>query len=176
MSEPKPFRSVIAAMEREPTYGCPCCKYKTLRGRAGFEICPVCYWEDDGQDEHDADDVRGGPNGDLSLRRAQDNYRRFQACEARFVANVRAPLPEERVASNAVPGIIRPVNELTVAEVQAYPVWEYNLSHEDEQIRAQCQEQGVAFFFKQWGGTNKKAAGRVLAGRTWNEFPTTVSP
>lgn len=133
MSESKPFCSVIAATEREPTYGCPCCKHRTLRGRGGgFEICQVCYWQDDGQDEHDADIVRGGPNGELSLREARDNYRRFQASDPRFVAHVRAPLPEEQVAGEAIPGIIKPVNELTAAEVQAYPVWEYNLSHEDE--------------------------------------------
>jgi len=132
MSEPRPFKNVIAVTEREPVYGCPCCKHRTLRGRAGFEICPVCYWEDDGQDEHDADVVRGGPNGNLSLREAQDNYRRFQASEAQAVVHVRAPLPEEQVASEAIPGIIKPANELTVAEIQAHPVWEYNLSHEDE--------------------------------------------
>jgi protein gp37 len=39
-------------------------------------------------------------------------------------------------------------------------------------VRDQCQAQGVAFFFKQWGGRNKKAAGRVLDGRTWDEMPT----
>lgn len=39
-------------------------------------------------------------------------------------------------------------------------------------IRRQCQEKGVAFFFKQWGGRNKKAAGRVLDGRTWDEMPS----
>lgn len=38
-------------------------------------------------------------------------------------------------------------------------------------IRDQCQRAGVAFFFKQWGGTNKKKAGRELDGRTWNEMP-----
>lgn len=38
-------------------------------------------------------------------------------------------------------------------------------------IRDQCKEQGVAFFFKQWGGRNKKAAGRLLEGRTWDEMP-----
>ena len=38
-------------------------------------------------------------------------------------------------------------------------------------IRDQCLEAGVAFFFKQWGGVNKKAAGRVLDGRTWDEMP-----
>lgn len=38
-------------------------------------------------------------------------------------------------------------------------------------IRDRCVAAGVAFFFKQWGGINKKAAGRVLQGRTWNEIP-----
>lgn len=39
------------------------------------------------------------------------------------------------------------------------------------EIRDQCQEAGVAFFFKQWGGQNKKKAGRLLDGRTWDEMP-----
>lgn len=40
-----------------------------------------------------------------------------------------------------------------------------------DEIRAQCEEQKVAFFFKQWGGTNKKAAGRNYLGRTWDDYP-----
>lgn len=44
-----------------------------------------------------------------------------------------------------------------------------------ESIRAQCRQQRVAFFFKQWGGTNKKAAGRKYRGRTWDNFPAEVS-
>lgn len=39
------------------------------------------------------------------------------------------------------------------------------------QIRDHCLRQGVPFFFKQWGGRNKKAAGRLLEGRTWDEMP-----
>jgi protein gp37 len=39
------------------------------------------------------------------------------------------------------------------------------------EIRDQCQQAGVAFFFKQWGGQNKKKAGRLLEGRTWDEMP-----
>lgn len=39
------------------------------------------------------------------------------------------------------------------------------------QILAQCQQAGVPFFFKQWGGRNKKKAGRILAGRTWDQYP-----
>jgi protein gp37 len=38
-------------------------------------------------------------------------------------------------------------------------------------IRQQCQDAGVAFFFKQWGGVNKKKTGRVLGGRTYDEMP-----
>lgn len=38
-------------------------------------------------------------------------------------------------------------------------------------IRNQCQEKRVSFFFKQWGGINKKKAGRELEGRTWDEMP-----
>lgn len=38
-------------------------------------------------------------------------------------------------------------------------------------IRNQCQIAKVPFFFKQWGGPNKKKAGRLLEGRIWNELP-----
>jgi len=38
-------------------------------------------------------------------------------------------------------------------------------------IRDQCTTANVPFFFKQWGGTNKKKAGRLLQGRTWDEMP-----
>lgn len=39
-------------------------------------------------------------------------------------------------------------------------------------IRDSCVRQRVPFFFKQWGGTNKKREGRVLDGRTWDQMPT----
>jgi len=42
------------------------------------------------------------------------------------------------------------------------------------QIRNRCVRNGVAFFFKQWGGTRKKQAGRLLDGRTWDEMPASV--
>jgi protein gp37 len=38
-------------------------------------------------------------------------------------------------------------------------------------IRDQCVTSNVPFFFKQWGGVNKKSAGRLLDGRLWNEMP-----
>jgi len=39
------------------------------------------------------------------------------------------------------------------------------------QIKEQCVEQNVAFFFKQWGGINKNKTGRLLEGRIWDEMP-----
>ncbi|MGO9547279.1 MAG: DUF5131 family protein [Rhodomicrobium sp.] len=41
-------------------------------------------------------------------------------------------------------------------------------------IRDQCVDAGVAFHFKQWGGVNKKKNGRLLDGRTWDEFPASM--
>jgi protein gp37 len=41
-------------------------------------------------------------------------------------------------------------------------------------IRDQCLKSKVPFFFKQWGGTNKKKAGRKLDGRTWDEIPASI--
>lgn len=39
------------------------------------------------------------------------------------------------------------------------------------EIRDQCIEQNVAFFFKQWGGVQKHRTGRILDGRTWDQYP-----
>ena len=38
-------------------------------------------------------------------------------------------------------------------------------------IRDRCADQGTAFFFKQVGGRTPQAGGRLLAGRTWDEYP-----
>jgi protein gp37 len=39
------------------------------------------------------------------------------------------------------------------------------------ELRDQCESVGVAYFFKQWGGPRAKSGGRLLEGRTWDEFP-----
>ena len=41
------------------------------------------------------------------------------------------------------------------------------------EIRDLCKKNQVPFFFKQWGGVNKKKAGRTLCGKTWDERPKT---
>ena len=58
-------------------FKCPCCGYPTLRSRGDYEVCYLCNWEDDGQDDFDADTITGGPNGDYSLTEARQNYKRY---------------------------------------------------------------------------------------------------
>ena len=87
---------VRIAEGREKQHQCPCCKFKTLHGRGGDEICPVCFWHDDGQDMAEADEVWGGPNKSLSLRQAQQNFASIGAVEERVIKFVRKPLPDER--------------------------------------------------------------------------------
>lgn len=42
------------------------------------------------------------------------------------------------------------------------------------EILEHCQKSNVPFFFKQWGGVQKKKAGKSLLGRTWDEMPTLI--
>lgn len=61
----------------EEYYYCPCCHYPTLKNRGDFEICALCSWEDDGQNEFNADEIFGGPNGNYSLTEASDNFKKY---------------------------------------------------------------------------------------------------
>jgi len=53
---------------------CPCCGFRTLDSRGQFDVCVVCWWEDDGQDNERADEAPGGPNDDISLSKARANF------------------------------------------------------------------------------------------------------
>jgi hypothetical protein len=94
------WHSVFEPYSPDPIYRCPRCRYSTLHERGGYEICPVCFWEDDGQDDHDADIARGGPNRDLSLADARLNYRRIGAADPQDLPHVRPPNDVE-IASSA---------------------------------------------------------------------------
>ena len=43
--------------EPSPKHACPCCDYVTLAERRVYLICPICFWEDDGQDSDDAENI-----------------------------------------------------------------------------------------------------------------------
>jgi len=89
------FENISQPRQTEKAYRCPCCGYKTLHSRGEFDLCPVCFWEDDGQDDHDAAKVRGGPNGTLSLSDARQAFKIHGAVEVKFLKNVRAPFADE---------------------------------------------------------------------------------
>lgn len=74
-------------------YKCPCCGYYTLDTRNEYNICKVCFWEDDpGQRENETDN--DGANK-VSLIQARANYQEFGACEAAMLQYVRKPKPDE---------------------------------------------------------------------------------
>jgi hypothetical protein len=66
-------RDVVAIESRGP-YTCPCCGHLTLARRGANDQCDECDWYDDGQDNHDADVVRGGRNRTSSLNAARAEY------------------------------------------------------------------------------------------------------
>jgi len=77
-------------------YRCPCCGCKTLDAPGAFELCPVCWWEDDGQEDEDASEVRLTVNGQLSLNQARINYMQIGAAHQRFLPYVRKPQAAEQ--------------------------------------------------------------------------------
>lgn len=72
-------------------FACPCCGYKTLAEKppGTYDICEICFWEDDGI-QFDDPDYSGGANK-VSLREAQLNFKRIGACEERCTQFVRKP-------------------------------------------------------------------------------------
>ncbi|MEL7607369.1 MAG: CPCC family cysteine-rich protein [Sedimentibacter saalensis] len=71
-------------------YTCPCCGYKTLDDEHEYDICPVCYWEDDYLQFENVD-LKSGANNGISLRQAQKNFIEFGACERDMIMYVRKP-------------------------------------------------------------------------------------
>ena len=59
-------------------------------------LCPVCWWEDDGQDSDDAGEVRLTVNGQLSLTEARLSFQRWGAADPRFLPYVRRPRDSEQ--------------------------------------------------------------------------------
>lgn len=76
-------------------YPCPCCGYLTLDDskNGSYEICPVCFWENDAV-QNDDPFFAGGANKQ-SLTQARVNFDLFGAVEQRLVPHVRTVRPEE---------------------------------------------------------------------------------
>ena len=77
------------------SYACPCCGCLTLLDRppGTFEVCPVCFWEDD--EVQFRNPTQAGGANSVSLVEARANYRRIGAITSEFLDQVRPPTPEE---------------------------------------------------------------------------------
>lgn len=82
-------------MKKSEKYKCPCCGYYTFdkKIRGTYEVCPVCYWEDDPIQLED-ETYEGGANK-VSLKQARRNFLIFGACEERLIKYVRPPREDE---------------------------------------------------------------------------------
>ena len=76
-------------------YKCPCCGYNTFDNKpdGSYDICKVCFWEDDPIQLKDPT-YEGGANT-VSLIQAKENYKEFGACEREMIPHVRKPYPDE---------------------------------------------------------------------------------
>jgi len=74
-------------------YPCACCGLLTISDPypGTFEICPICYWEDDNVQFNNID-FEGGANGE---GRARQNFKKFGASSLKFLGKVRRQLPHE---------------------------------------------------------------------------------
>ena len=81
--------------EKKLKYKCPCCGYYTFTDKpvGEYDICPVCFWEDD-PFQADNPDLEGMSNG-VSLNQARENFKKFGACEECHVESVRPPKEDE---------------------------------------------------------------------------------
>ena len=76
-------------------YICRCCGCRTLDEETNgtYEICPVCFWEDDPLQSRN-ENYRGGAN-EVSLNEAKKNYLLYGACDEKVLSLVREPFAEE---------------------------------------------------------------------------------
>lgn len=76
-------------------FTCPCCANLTLdqEGVGTFEICPVCFWENDNV-QFENPDLAAGAN-EVSLNQARRNYLEFGASARTYIGKARPPLPDE---------------------------------------------------------------------------------
>lgn len=76
----------MEATSENNKHQCPCCDYYTLSERGIYDICPVCFWEDDGIDINQLDQ-HSGPNH-ITLRAGRSNFQKFGACDSTMIKNV----------------------------------------------------------------------------------------
>lgn len=76
-------------------YPCPCCNHYTLSSPPGsYDICPVCFWEDDNSQNENPNYTYGANS--ISLHDAKENYKKFGAIQESSLIYVRLPYKNEK--------------------------------------------------------------------------------
>ena len=119
-------------------YKCPCCGRPTLQERGLGEVCHVCYWQDDGQDDPYADQVWGKSNGKLSLTKARQNFLQCSAYDPRIGSDPAADAA--KAAAPPKPVALRPPAPV----LPPPPSWWTRLSNRQKIILG---AEGVALLF-----------------------------
>lgn len=86
------YRTDTPARVKVIKFTCPCCGYPTLTERKGFEMCIICGWEDEGQDDKNLNEIRS-PNG-ISLLEGRKNF------EKTFDSNIAANVDSKKTKEN----------------------------------------------------------------------------
>ena len=85
---------LIKKKDEPKKYRCPCCGYFTFEKKErAYDICPVCFWEDD-PEQFKNPTLHGGANH-VSLAEAKINYKHFAACDTEMKKYVRGPKKDE---------------------------------------------------------------------------------
>ena len=81
-------------------YKCPCCGYYTFsqKPNGNYDICPVCFWEDDIKAFSDIH--KSCSSNNISLVQARKNFSKFGACMETMIDNVRPPKNDELIGYN----------------------------------------------------------------------------
>lgn len=115
-----------------PGEPCPCCGHRTLLERDYYELCPVCFWEDD-PEQAERPWAWGGANG-ISLVEGQQAYLRDGAVHSEAVSKVRPPRPDEARDQNWQP--------YDPAEGELHPLY---TEEEEREFEARGREHAAAF-------------------------------
>lgn len=83
-------KKTVVEGEQETLFACPCCQYQTLEERGQYNICPVCFWEDDGS--NDAEKY-SGPNH-MMLQEGKNNFGKFGAVKESLVKSIKSELKQ----------------------------------------------------------------------------------
>jgi hypothetical protein len=107
-------REVHEFVARHLRFPCPCCGYLVHEEPPGsYDICPICFWEDDALQLEFATTLSGGANRPTLLA-AQQSYATIGACEERILADVRLPTDDDRCDAEW-----RPIDP----EIDFFPDW-----------------------------------------------------